>query len=52
VPSPRAYGIDQTKWVELTRLMAQQALASGSPVNNPRVPDLEEIVELYERVWN
>lgn len=52
VPSPRAYGIDQTKWVELTRLMAEQALASGSPANNPRVPDLEEIVGLYERAWN
>jgi alcohol dehydrogenase class IV len=31
--------------------MAEQALASGSPGNNPRVPDRQEIVALYEQVW-
>jgi alcohol dehydrogenase class IV len=31
--------------------MAQQALASGSPGNNPRVPDADEIVSLYNEVW-
>jgi hypothetical protein len=31
--------------------MAQQALASGSPGNNPRVPDAAEIVALYRRVY-
>jgi alcohol dehydrogenase class IV len=30
--------------------MAQDALASGSPANNPRVPSAEEIVTLYEEV--
>jgi alcohol dehydrogenase class IV len=29
--------------------MAEDALASGSPQNNPRVPTAEEIVALYER---
>ena len=29
--------------------MADDALASGSPANNPRVPTAEEIVALYER---
>jgi alcohol dehydrogenase class IV len=29
--------------------MARDALASGSPQNNPRVPSESEIVELYER---
>jgi alcohol dehydrogenase class IV len=28
--------------------MATQALASGSPANNPRIPDAAEIVALYE----
>lgn len=32
-------------------LMAQQALASGSPQNNPRVPDAVEIVRLYSAMW-
>jgi len=27
--------------------MAKDALDSGSPANNPRVPSLEEIVDLY-----
>ncbi|MCZ6830934.1 MAG: iron-containing alcohol dehydrogenase [Gammaproteobacteria bacterium] len=52
VPSPRAYGIDEGRWFESLPLMAEQALASGSPANNPRIPDVVEIVELYQRVWN
>ena len=31
--------------------MAGQALASGSPANNPRVPTTDEIIELYRRVY-
>ena len=31
--------------------MASQALASGSPANNPRIPTTGEIVELYRRVY-
>jgi alcohol dehydrogenase class IV len=51
VPSPQAYGIDKARWDNLLPLMAEQALASGSPGNNPRVPGVEEIVGLYEAVW-
>lgn len=51
VPSPAAYGIDKARWDDLLPLMAEQALASGSPGNNPRVPDAEEITELYRRAW-
>lgn len=52
VPSPRAHGIAQDRWDALVPLMAQQALASGSPGNNPRVPDAAEIEALYHRVWD
>lgn len=31
--------------------MAQDALDSGSPANNPKVPTVEEVVALYEQVW-
>ena len=31
--------------------MAKDALASGSPDNNPVVPDLQKIVELYHKAW-
>lgn len=52
VPSPAAYGIDKARWDELLPLMAEQALASGSPGNNPRVPQADEIVELYGQAWS
>lgn len=51
VPSPKAYGIDPTKWETLLPTMAEQALASGSPGNNPRVPDAAEITGLYRAAW-
>jgi alcohol dehydrogenase class IV len=31
--------------------MAAQALASGSPQNNPRIPTADEIAQLYREVW-
>jgi alcohol dehydrogenase len=31
--------------------MAQQAVASGSPANNPIVPSLEEIERIYTEVY-
>jgi alcohol dehydrogenase class IV len=51
VPTPAAYGIDPAKWDGLLETMAAQALASGSPANNPAVPTGEEIVALYRRAW-
>ena len=52
VPTPASYGIDETLWFSSLEVMAEQALASGSPANNPRVPQASEIIELYNRVWN
>jgi alcohol dehydrogenase class IV len=51
VPSPRAHGIAPDVWEAKLSLMADQALASGSPANNPRVPDKDEIVALYRAVY-
>jgi alcohol dehydrogenase class IV len=51
VPTPAAYGINEAAWTGKMALMAEQALASGSPGNNPRVPTAEEIVGLYREVW-
>lgn len=51
VPTPRAYGIDEAVWTSLTPLMAQQALASGSPANNPVVPHADDIEALYAQVY-
>ncbi len=51
VPTPERYGIERARYQALMPTMAQQALASGSPGNNPRVPTAEEIVALYERCY-
>jgi len=52
VPGPKAFGIDPAAWDAKLDVMADQALASGSPANNPRVPDHAEIVALYRAVWS
>ncbi|RMB79678.1 iron-containing alcohol dehydrogenase [Streptomyces shenzhenensis] len=51
VPTPRDHGIDQNTWTRLTPLMAEQALASGSPANNPVVPTTDQIQDLYSRIY-
>ncbi len=51
VPTPAEYGIDEAAWSGKMALMAEQALASGSPANNPKVPTAEQIVGLYREVW-
>ena len=52
VPTPRRFGIDGERWTSLLPLMAEQALASGSPGNNPLVPDAAAIIALYREVWD
>jgi alcohol dehydrogenase class IV len=52
VPTPQSLGIEQDRWQALTPLMAQQALASGSPGNNPVIPTAEEIEKLYAEVYS
>lgn len=51
VPTPRGFGIGRAEWDARVELMAEQALASGSPANNPRVPTKAEIVALYAEVY-
>jgi alcohol dehydrogenase class IV len=51
VPGPQAFGIARSDWFDSLGLMAGQALASGSPANNPRVPVAQDIVQIYQRIW-
>lgn len=51
VPGPAAWGIDAARWDALIPTMCAQAAASGSPANNPRVPEAEEMAMLYAQVW-
>lgn len=52
VPSPKSFGIAEQAWFDSLPVMAEQALASGSPANNPRIPQAAEIIELYEKAWD
>jgi alcohol dehydrogenase class IV len=51
VPSLAEFGVDKDVFFNTLPLMAEQALASGSPNNNPRQVDKDEIVKLYEIAW-
>lgn len=47
VPNLTALGVSRDKLDPVVDKMAEDALASGSPGNNPRLASKEEIVELY-----
>lgn len=51
VPSLRGLGIDQKALEGVVEQMAKDALASGSPGNNPRKATKDEIVELYRKAY-
>jgi alcohol dehydrogenase len=38
--------------MQMAPKMAEDALASGSPGNNPRRPTKEEIIEVYGQLFN
>lgn len=47
IPNLKEWGIEQEKFERAIRKMASDAVRSGSPANNPRVPSRSEIEELY-----
>lgn len=47
IPNLRDWGIGREMFLASLPKMAADALASGSPDNNPRVPTAEEIIALY-----
>jgi alcohol dehydrogenase class IV len=51
VPSPKQFGIVEERYTALISTMATQALASGSPQNNPRIPTAAEIERIYLQAW-
>jgi alcohol dehydrogenase class IV len=51
VPSPKSFGIPEGRYMEVIPTMTTQALASGSPQNNPRIPSAAEIEQLYREIW-
>jgi alcohol dehydrogenase class IV len=51
VPSPKEWGVPEEQYFALLGTMATQALASGSPANNPRLATATEIEQLYRQAW-
>ena len=51
VPSLRELGVDRAKLEKLAPRMAEDAIASGSPANNPRQASKAEIIELYQTAY-
>jgi alcohol dehydrogenase class IV len=51
IPSLQQLGVDKEKLDKLAPQMAEDAIASGSPANNPRQATKEEIIELYKLAY-
>lgn len=52
VPTLAEFGVAKADFDEIVSTMAEQALASGSPGNNPIVPSIAEMVALYQQLWS
>ena len=52
VPTPEKFGIKRDDFFAVCQTMAEQALASGSPGNNPIEPSISEMVEIYQGLWD
>ena len=51
VPTLAQFGVSQQYFNEVKQTMAEQAMASGSPGNNPRVPNIIQMLNIYDRLW-
>ena len=51
VPTPEQFGIAREHFFGNLEIMAEQAIGSGSPGNNPRVPSADEIIQIYKKLW-
>nr|WP_106779452.1 iron-containing alcohol dehydrogenase [Lysinibacillus timonensis] len=52
IPNLKTWGIDEQKFQQVVEKMATDAIASGSPANNPKVPTQKEIIELYNYCYH
>ncbi|MFP3919733.1 iron-containing alcohol dehydrogenase [Lysinibacillus telephonicus] len=52
IPNMKTWGIDEQKFGQVLDKMATDAIASGSPANNPKVPTKQEIIDLYNYCYD
>jgi alcohol dehydrogenase class IV len=51
VPSLSKFGIDAQAYHDAQQAMAEDAVRSGAPGNNPRIADINDITDLYQKAW-
>ncbi|MDQ0253258.1 alcohol dehydrogenase class IV [Evansella vedderi] len=51
IPNLKSWGINEEQFEQVLEKMAADAIASGSPGNNPKIPTEEEIVVLYKKAF-
>lgn len=52
VPTLAEFGVDKAYFDSIVETMCDQAFASGSPNNNPRIPTKDEMLSLYRSLWS
>ncbi|SFE62374.1 iron-containing alcohol dehydrogenase [Alteribacillus iranensis] len=51
IPNMKEWGVEESAFYSSLEKMAEDALDSGSPNNNPIVPKIEEMIKLYRRAY-
>ena len=52
VPTLEEFGVEKDAFFQNIDTMAIQAIGSGSPNNNPVVPNHKDLVSLYKKLWD
>ena len=52
VPTLKEFGVKKETFFQNIDTMAIQAIGSGSPNNNPVVPNHKDLVSLYKKLWD
>ena len=51
IPSLESFGIDKASYDEHIEKMANDAVTASSTGNNPVIPTLDQIKEIYDKVY-
>ena len=51
IPSPKSFGIDKASYDEHIEKMANDAVNASSTTNNPVIPTLDQIKEIYQKIY-
>lgn len=52
IPTLKEYGVDQTEYEQAIPAMVESAIASGSPANNPKLFEPNEMAEIYIKAFD